>query len=434
MDKEKTQGGTLVTGYECNPESAVDDFLLKKQLYHKSTGRKQPKGRDVVCYHVRQSFHPDEKLTPEQVNQLGHELAMKVTDGNHQFIVCTHTDGKHLHNHIIFNAVNLDYEKKFVNEYNSSFKIRTMSDEICLNHGLKIVENPKEKENSQSYDVWADKKKGINWKAVLEADIVRTVKECDSLEEFKKKLKELGYEVKGKERLSIKHINRDNYMRTDRVSRKFDYSIKGLEFALKHKIFLPIEKKIDLTAKKSIRDFVSLEDKTGGLEHWAKIQNIKEFVNTQNFLETHGLTDYKDLAFALEDKQSQVLYLRNKIKALENDIEKSSNLKKHIVNFAKTKKVYDSYKSTKYKEEFYADHRADIVLHESAKQAFSELGLKKLPKAKELSENISTMYSEKSELYAKYKTLQAELKELQTVKNNVDISEGKEIVKKEKEI
>lgn len=85
---------------------------------------------------------------------------MKVTGGNHQFIVCTHIDEKHLHNHIIFNAVNLECTMKFNNEYNSFFKVRAMSDQICLENGLKIIENPDEKENTDSRDIWEDNKKG----------------------------------------------------------------------------------------------------------------------------------------------------------------------------------------------------------------------------------------------------------------------------------
>lgn len=162
-------------------------------------------------------------------------------------------------------------------------------------------------------------------------------------------------------------------------------------------------------------------------------QNIKAFVNTQNFLEKHGLTQYEDLISVTEEKQKKVEILRSKIKELESDLGKQKSLKNHIINFAKTKKVFDNYKISNNKEEFYSSHSEDIIIHEGCKKAFADLNVKKLPKVKELNSHISSLYKQKAVMYEEYKTLQAELKELQTVKRNVEKSNAHRNIANEKE-
>ena len=142
---EKTENGSLVTAFACNPALADQEFAYMKRLYSDRTGRKRGKD-DVIAYHLRQSFQPGE-ITPEEANRLGRELAQRFTHGNHAFIVATHTDRHHIHNHIIFSAVNLEYDRKFRNFWGSSKALRQLNDMVCLEYGYSVIENPKEKKS-----------------------------------------------------------------------------------------------------------------------------------------------------------------------------------------------------------------------------------------------------------------------------------------------
>lgn len=148
-DAEKTDQGRLVTCFQCNPEIADAEFCFSKRRYQTSTGRKQE--NDVIAYHVRQSFKPGE-ITPEEANRLGCEFAERFLKGNHAYIVCTHIDKKHIHNHIIWNSTALSCNRKFRNFWGSTKAVRHLSDLICAENGLSIVEHPNR--HGKSYNKW----------------------------------------------------------------------------------------------------------------------------------------------------------------------------------------------------------------------------------------------------------------------------------------
>lgn len=146
---EKTDNGRLITGFECDSRTADAEFLLAKQQYIAATGRVRGSD-DVIAYHVRQSFRPGE-ISPEEANRLGVEFAQRFTKGKHAFVVCTHIDKAHVHNHIIWSAVNVDCDRKFRNFWGSTRAVRQLSDTICIENGLSIVENPKP--HGKSYNI-----------------------------------------------------------------------------------------------------------------------------------------------------------------------------------------------------------------------------------------------------------------------------------------
>lgn len=141
INPDKTQDGEYISSYKCSPETVDTEFLLAKQKYSNITGREPQHGRDIIAYQIRQSFLPGE-VTPEQANKIGYELAMRFTGGQHQFIVATHIDKAHVHNHIIFNSTTLDCTHKFNNYKDSAEVVREMSDRLCLENDLSIIENP----------------------------------------------------------------------------------------------------------------------------------------------------------------------------------------------------------------------------------------------------------------------------------------------------
>lgn len=165
---EKTDGGLLVTGYQCSPDTAWQEFAVSKQIYTATTGRKRAPDQDVISYLIIQSFEPG-TITPEDANKLGYKLAMEFTGGEHQFIVATHVDKKHIHNHIEFNSTALDCSHKFNNVKNSFLPLRKANDRICQEFGLNIIEEPQEK--GKHYVEWAAEKTGKSWKNLLRKNI-----------------------------------------------------------------------------------------------------------------------------------------------------------------------------------------------------------------------------------------------------------------------
>lgn len=174
---EKTDGGLLVTGYQCSPETAWQEFAVSKQIYTATTGRRRAPDKDVISYLIIQSFEPG-TITPEEANK----LALEFTGGEHQFIVATHIDKKHIHNHIEFNSTALDCSHKFNNIKNSYIPLRKANDRICQEFGLSIIENPEEK--GKHYAEWSAEKKGQSWKALLRQTIDQVLPTVSTFDEF----------------------------------------------------------------------------------------------------------------------------------------------------------------------------------------------------------------------------------------------------------
>ena len=165
---EKTEG-KYISAYECDPATVAEEFLLAKASYKAATGREQKKETDVLCYQIRMAFYPGE-ITPKEANRIGYELAMRWTKGRHAFLVTTHTDKKHIHCHIYYNSTSLDCSRKFRNFWGSSFALRRLSDRLCLENGLSIVENPKPRSQSKykHYGEWQkERKRPLNFQERL---------------------------------------------------------------------------------------------------------------------------------------------------------------------------------------------------------------------------------------------------------------------------
>ena len=188
---QKTDGGRLITSWQCDSRIADAEFLFTKNQYIQKTGRVRGED-DVIAYHLRQSFVPGE-ITPEEANRLGCELAKRFTKGNHAYIVCTHIDKAHIHNHVIWNSTALDEHSKFRNFWGSTKAIRRLSDTICIENGYSIVENPKVK--GKTYDKWlGNQKQPSHRERICYAIDEALAQKPRSFEEL---LEHSGYQVKG---------------------------------------------------------------------------------------------------------------------------------------------------------------------------------------------------------------------------------------------
>ena len=225
---EKTRGGELVSSHMCSPETAAQEFEISQQLYHRLTGRSQPKGRDVLMYRIIQSFKPGE-VTPEQAHEIACELAMRFTEGQYQFVVATHADKAHIHSHIEFDSVNLDCDGKF-HVLQSGRALQRLNDEICREHGLSVTE--KKERNGKAHGEAAAIKYGVSFKEQLRQTIDRLLPDCETYEEFLARMRHEGYEIKEGTNLSFRAPGRERFTRSYRLGD--NYTLDALRSRFDH--------------------------------------------------------------------------------------------------------------------------------------------------------------------------------------------------------
>ena len=362
---KKTDNGKLITGYACDSRTADAEFLLAKRQYIAATGRVRG-ADDVIAYHVRQSFRPGE-ITPEEANRLGVEFAKRFTKGNHAFVVCTHIDKSHIHNHIIWSSVSLEYDRKFRNFWGSTKAVRRLSDTICIENGLSIVENPKP--HGKSYNKWLGDQAKPSHRELLRVAIDNALSQSPAdFEELLKLLQESGCEVskRGKS-YRLKLPGWEKAARMDSLGE--GYGLEDLRAVL-------LGKKTHTPRKKTVTQ--------------AEPPKVNLLVDIQVKLQA-------------EKRMAEIAVLRT-----------------HIVNYAKTREVYVAYRKAGYSKKFREEHEEEILLHQAAKNAFDEMGVKKLPKVKELQTEYAKLLEEKKKTYAEYRRSREEMRELLTAKANVD--------------
>ena len=433
---EKTDGGRLITSYQCDSRIADAEFLFAKRQYLAKTGR-QRGADDVLAYQIRQSFAPGE-ITPEEANRLGYELARRFTKGNHAFIVCTHVDKAHIHNHIIWNSTTLDYSRKFRDFLGSGKAVRRLNDTICIENGYSIVENPKP--HGKSYNKWlGDKAPSHRDRLRMAIDAALEKKPVD-LDALLTLLREAGIEVspRGKS-IRLKAPGQKRFVRLDADSLGEDYGIDALLAVLAgEKTHTPITNNIHRADPPKVNLLVDIQAKLqagkgAGYARWASVFNLKQMAQTMNYLTEHGLLDYADLAAKTDEAKTRCNGLLDKIKASEKRMAEIAVLKTHIINYSKTRDVYVAYRKAGYSKKFKAEHESEILLHQAAKKAFDELGLTKIPTVKSLQAEYAALLAEKKSDYADYRKARDEMRELLTVKANVDRILGQEEQEKEAE-
>lgn len=418
---QKTDYGRLITGYECDTRTADAEFVLSKRQYFNLTGR-QRGADDVIAYHLRQAFKPGE-VTPEEANEIGRELAMKLTKGKNAFVVCTHIDKHHVHNHIIINSTNLDCTRKFRNFWGSTWAIRRMNDKLCMEHGLSVVENPKPSRGH--YGTWLGDEQQPSYQEQLRRFIDAALEEKPKdFSDFLEKLKSYGVTVNTERknlRLKVpgqERFTRCNTLKGDYTEQAIRERIEGTRIVTPRRIGgKPAPPKIGLLVD---IDAAIRAGKGPGYERWAKVFNLKQLSQAVLYLKEHGDMSYEELKERSAAATTKFNELSAEIKDLEAQMTANGELQKQIVNYAKTRQVYIDYRKAGYSRKFKEAHEADILIHQAAKKYFDELGVKKLPSVKSLREEYAGLLAQKRKAYAAYKQTREEMKELYNVKTNVE--------------
>lgn len=416
---DKTEGGTLISSYECTPESADHEFVLARNEYMSLVGKQNP--NEVIAYQLRQSFKPGE-VTAEEANQIGYELASRLLGGDHAFLVATHTDKKHIHNHIVFCATSLDCAHKFRNRWNSSRLVAEISDELCREHHLSVIENPQNK--TVSYDKWQGDQKELTQRDSLRMIIDAVLRlQPDGFDALMQLMEEAGCLIKQGAHISIRPPEGKRYIRLDSLGA--EYSEASLRQSLDGKhIHIPKVPRRDYTPSQ-VKRLIDIEAKlrTGkgkGYMVWAERNNIDAKAQSIIYLKEHKIS-------SLDELEAQIMVFRSERNALHASIREKQNRMKEINqqrqairDYQRTKEIYTQYKDSGWSVKFYNEHRDEIEAHRKA-QAVYTAAEGKLPTLKELSAEYDSLREHKKKDELALEELKPQLATLNHIKYNCDI-------------
>lgn len=333
------------------------EFLLSKSKYKAITGRVQKWDEDILCYQIRQSFLPGE-VTPEEANRIGYELGMSWTKGNHAFIVTTHIDKAHVHNHIYYNSTSLDYTRKFRNFWNSSFAIRRVSDRICLEYGLSIVKNPKPRSKGKfkNYGEWLGDNKPSTFQERLRAQIdAALLQKPADFAAFLSLMKAAGYEVKHGRggSLSFRCPGQERFTRCRASTLGEGYGPEDIRAVIEGRAPLPSSRAVEpMKPGRRLNLIIDIQNRLQGkgpaYERWAKVFNLKQMAAALAYLQDNGLTEYEQLEKKAGEATERFHVLAGKIKTVEAALAANAELKGATVNYAKTRPVFEAYKASRY--------------------------------------------------------------------------------------
>lgn len=417
QNPDKTAQGELVSSYACSPLTVDEEFLLSKRQYEQSTGRSQK--RDVIAYQIRQSFKPGE-ITPEEANQVGYELAMRFTKGKHAFLVATHIDRQHIHNHVLFNSTSLDGTRKFRDFFLSGLAVQRLSDQICLEHQLSVIEIKPYRERQKRIPYPPKESNQERLCGVIDTILAENPTDFEA---FLSTLERQGYEIKRGKYTSVKGPRQKRFIRFKTLGE--GYSEEKIQAVLagkaKHQPYQkqppkeqPFHLLVDIQEKMA-------EGKGEGYKKWAAKHNLKEMSKTLLFLQEQKIGNEDKLKERTEAAVSRYHALGDSIKAAEKRMAEIAALREHIIHFAKTCDVYAEYRKSGYSKKFLETHREAIELHRAAKAAFDDAGLKKLPKVKELNAEYAELLAKKKAIYPAYRKAREEMHPLLRAQKNVEL-------------
>lgn len=421
INPNKTDGGRLVSGYGCDARTADTEFIMSKREYVEKQGRNQGK-KDVLVYHLRQSFKPGE-TDPETANKIGYELALKFTNGKHAFVVATHIDKGHIHNHIIFNSTNLDSTKKFSNPWLSSLVVRNISDFLCVTNGLSIIKDPKLSKGH--YGTWLGDKKEPSDREKLEVIIDKILKmKPSSFEDFIKLLEAENCEFK-RDRRSVRLPGKKGFLRLKSLTN--DYTEEAIRERISGKRVVQPRVIVEKAAyqPKKFSLLIAMQDsikspKSPGYEQWIKIHNAKQAAHTLIYLENENIDDFETLDARAQQAKDNHNNIRNRTDEVNSRMKIISDLQKHIGAYSKTKDIYAEYKRKKFSKKFYAENESAIERCKAAKAFFNEHNLDKLPPYASLEKEYAALSAERKTLITGEKAAKKIMVEILTAQQNVN--------------
>ena len=421
-----------MSSYLCDPETAHAEFMLVKGQYQAETGRTAEQG--ALCYQIRQAF-PQGEVTPKEANRIGYETAMRWTKGKYQFFVCTHTDKGHIHNHIYYNSTAYDRSRKFRNFIGSSFALRRLSDRVCLEHALSVVERPKlhSKGRFLHYGQWQGEVRPPSQKEQIRCAIDTALsKRPADFADFLRRMEAVGFQVvhgRGGV-ISFRAPGHDRAARLRASTLGAGYGREDIQAVIDGKAPIRTAPARKAPAPRRVNLLIDIQErmrqgKGPAYERWAKVYNLKQMAAALQYLKEHQLFEYDDLAVKTDAATERFHTLAGDIQQTEAELSHVSNLMAAVVQYAKTRPAFDGYKAAKYSRKYLAEHEAGLADCRAAKATMAELlGGEKLPKMDVLKEKRRQLAARKKALYLEYRKAQQDMRELVAVKGSVDHLRG----------
>ena len=414
LNPEKTDEKLLVSSYGCASETAAREFEWTRK-------RAEQKGMNpvrIIARHVIQSFEIGE-VTPELAHEIGKQFADEILGGKYEYVLTTHIDKDHVHNHLIFNAVDfVDYHayKSYKRIY---YDMREVSDRLCKENGLSVI--PPSQNKGMGYKEYTEAKRGTSWKQKLKQTIDRIVITAKDYDDFLRLMQEAGYEIKTGKYISFRAKGQERFTRSKTIGENYT------EERIKERIAgrTPRRSQRQTTPKGisligDIQERIRLID-SRGYEYKAKLTILKEAARTLNYLTENSLLQYADLEKKVEDVHSSYDRTGKELKGVEARLREVQPLIKNISNYQRLKPVYDAFQKAKDKPSFKAKHKAELVIFEAARSTLLAMqGDEKLPSLKTLQAEQQRLLEEQQRLYDERAKLKKEVKQIETIKSNVD--------------
>ena len=407
---DKTDGKMLISSFGCSYETADIEFgyTLSQAL---------DKGNNLA-FHLIQSFAPGE-VDYEKAHEIGKQLADAVTKGQHEYVVTTHIDKGHIHNHIIFCAVNFVDHHKYNSNKRSYYGIRNMSDKLCRENGLSVVV-PGKGSKGKSYAEYQAEKTGTSWKGKLKIAVDALIPQVSSFEELLQRLQAAGYEIKPGKYVSCRAPGQERFTRLKTLGA--DYT----EEAIRERIAGRRTKAAKAPREqRGVSLLIDIENsikaaQSKGYEQWAKIHNLKQAAKTMNFLTENKIEQYADLVSRIEEMAAESGQAADALKNAEKRLADMAVLIKNVSTYQKTKPVYDAYRKARNREKYRAGQEQAIILHEAAARSLKAAGIAKLPNLAALQSEYEALQAQKEALYADYGKLKKKVREYDIIKQNID--------------
>ena len=414
LNPEKTDEKLLVSSYGCASETAAREFEWTRKIA-------EQKGMNpvrIIARHVIQSFEIGE-VTPEFAHEIGKQFADEILGGKYEYVLTTHIDKDHVHNHLIFNAVDFVNYHAYKSYKRIYYDMREVSDRLCKENGLSVI--PPSQNKGMGYKEYTEAKRGTSWKQKLKQTIDRLVITAKDYDDFLRLMQEAGYEIKTGKYISFRAKGQERFTRSKTIGENYT------EERIKERIAgrTPRRSQRQTTPKVisligDIQERIRLID-SKGYEYKAKLTILKEAARTLNYLTENNLLQYADLEKKVEDVHSSYDRIGKELKGVEARLREVQPLIKNISNYQRLKPVYDAFQKAKDKPGFKAKHEAELVIFEAARSTLLAMqGDEKLPSLKTLQAEQAQLFEEQERLYAERNRFKKEAKQIETIKSNVD--------------
>ena len=416
---DKTDEKLFVSSYGCSYETADIEFqMLLDQAFKKGNN---------LAHHLIQAFEPGE-TTPEQAHEIGRQLADEVLGGKYPYVITTHIDKGHLHNHIIFCAVDMANQRKYISNRQSYAYIRRTNDRLCREHGLSVVMPGKDK--GKSYAEWDAQRKGKSWKAKLKTAIDAAIPQARDFDSFLRLMEAQGYEMKRGKFISFRSPGQERFTRCKTLG--VDYTEEAITRRIKGLA-------VDRGPKRKVEQGISLRieiennikaQQSAGYARWAKLYNLKQAAKALNFLTEHQIESYEGLESRLDEISTANDEAAAALKAVERRLGEMALLIKNLSAYKQLRPVALELRNAKDKAAFRRQHESQLILYEAAAKALKETGVKNFPNLYALKAEYKKLDGERERLSEQYNEVKKELKEYGIIKQNVDsilrVTPGKE--------